>query len=289
MLRLVAAREAGPSAVSPSGIAAVLGALDLGTDRAMHGAIVRTLQLNGRRGRSLAQVEGLRRALRLLAASASDATLSAVSAVFVDGGQPLTPGIAERFMAEARMPVRSADLSGADGIAEVNAFVSKGTRGQIPEILAQADAGAALVAVNAFHFGGCWRVAFDPALTRPAAFTRLDGTMIDVPTMTLDGSALSHRIDGRFAAVDLGYSDARHALVLVTTTDRPAAARDFLPARRLLDGAGFTAASVNLELPRFRIEADADLLPALAGIGLRSGLKSPVLLRGSGPACGWER
>lgn len=282
-LRLVSAREGGPSAVSPSGIAAVLGALDLGADPAMHGAIVRTLQLNGRRGRTVAHAESLRRALRLLAAAPSDATLSSASALFVDGREALKPGIAERFMAEARMPVRSADLSGAAGVAEVNGFVAEATRGHIPEILGQADAGPALVAVNAFHFSGCWRVPFDPAFTLPAAFTRLDGSTVDVATMTLDGSTLSHRIEGRFAAVDLVYSDARYSLVLVTTTDRPAAAGDFWPARRLLQGGGFSEAPVDLELPRFRIDAEADLLPALAGIGLRAGLKSPTALAGIAP------
>lgn len=283
MLQLIAARdgrEAAPAAVSPSGIAAVLGALDLGADPAMHGAIVRTLQLKGRQGRSVGRIEGMRRALRLMAAAPADATLSSASAVFVDARQPLKPGVAERFMAEAQMPVRAVDLSGPAGVREVNAFVAERTRGRIPAILGEADAGAALVAVNAFHFLGCWRVPFDPALTRPEPFTTLDGTPVEVPTMMLDEATLSHRLEGRFAAVDLSYDDPRYSLVLVTTTDKPAAAPDFVAARRLLDGGAFTRGPIALELPRFRIEADADLLPALSRLGLRAGLKSPGALSG---------
>lgn len=271
-------RGADPLALSPAGIASVLGALELGADPAMRAAILKTLQLKG--DGKAAAAEDLRRSLRLMAAGPADTTLSSASVLFVDLRQPLKPGIAERVVAEAQMPLRLADLATPAGIGEVNAFVSDRTRGRIPAILGEGDTGAALVAVNAFHFLGCWQVPFNPRDTRPAAFTTLDGKKVEVPTMSLGEAVLSHRLEGRFAAVDLAYDDPRYSLVLVTTVDKPVGAADFAPAQKLLEAEAFTQERVALTLPRFRIEAATDVLPVLSGLGLEAGLKSPTVLSG---------
>ena len=268
-------------AVSPSGIASVLGALDLGADPAMQAAILKSLQLDGGKGeKKHLSMEEVRRALRLLAAGPANPALNTANALFVNLSQPLKPGIAERLMAEAQMPLRSADLAAAEGIREVNAFVSKATDGRIASIVSDADKGAALVAVNAFHFLGCWQAPFDPNETRPAPFTPLSGKTVDVPTMRQADTELAHRLDGRFAAVELGYADPRYSMVLITTTDKPAKPEEFNAAGQLMAGDAFQRGRVTLALPRFKIEAGADLLPSLSQLGLGAALKSPAAFSG---------
>lgn len=282
-LKLLAAQRdhgSSPVVVSPAGIAAVLGALDLGADQPMRDAILATLQFKGKATGTTAQTEELRRALRLFAAGPGDGSLTGVNALFVDLKQPLKAGVAERLVAEAQMPVKPVDLASSVGIREVNTFVSDNTKGRVPAILGANDIGAALVAVNAFHFLGCWQVPFSPKETRPAAFTTLDGKSVQVPTMSLSNASISHKIEGRFAAVDLAYDDPRYSLVLVTTTDKPGKPSEFSAAQSLLEGAGFVQAPAVLELPRFKIETGADLLPTLSSLGLGTGLKSPTALAG---------
>lgn len=263
--------------VSPTGVAAVLAALELGGDGAMKKAIAEVL---GADTRPKPRLEAFRTALRRLAAGRGDGPFSGADALFVDKRITLKPGIAETLLAEAQVLVRTVPLDSDDGLTAVNEFVAASTRGRIPTILEPSSKGAALVAVDAFHFRDCWHVAFDPSRTTDGAFRTVDGSSRDVSMMHLDAQPLAHRLAGRFAAVELAYRDPRFVMTLVTTVDAPAPPDAFRPAAKLLAGQGFASASVDLALPAFAAEEARDLLPVLSGLGLASGIASPRSLAG---------
>lgn len=274
---LGAGTDQGGGTVSPAGVAAVLSALELGSDGRMKKAIGKVLGAGARPGLRL---ESIRTGLRRLAAGRAVGPFSGADALFVDRTVTLKPGIAETLLAEAQVSVRTVPLDRDEGLAAVNEFVSKATRGRIPTILDQNSKGAALVAVDAFHFRDCWHVAFDPSRTTAGLFRTTDGASRDVSMMHLDSQPLAHRLTGRFAAVQLGYRDPRFVMTLVTTVDAPALPDAFRPAARLLAGEGFTSASVDLALPAFAAGEARDLLPILSDLGLSTGIASPGSLAG---------
>lgn len=274
---LRAGTDQGDRTVSPAGVASVLSALELGGDRAMKKAVAKVLGAGARPGPRL---DTFRTALRRLAAGRGDGPFDGADAMFVDQSITLKPGIAETLLAEAQVSVRTVPLDHDEGLAAVNEFVSKATRGRIPTILEQSSNGAALVAVDAFHFRDCWHVAFDPSRTTASAFRTTNGPSLDVSMMHLDAQPLAYRVSGRFAAVELGYRDPRFVMTLVTTVDAPALPDAFGPAASLLAGEGFTSASVDLALPAFAAEEARDLLPVLSDLGLAAGVASPGSLTG---------
>ena len=280
LLRAIAASsDAGTISVSPLGIAAVFSGLALGADETMRAAIIKTLRIPAA-GKGEAGLEKLRAALRLLDVGRGDTPIQGADALFVDRATVLKPRIAKLLKAEARIPVKPVALDTQEGVDAVNSFVSQATKGLIPTILDAPPQGAALVAVNAFRFKDCWSTAFDPAETSNRPFHKSDGAQVDVATMRLDEKPLSYAVKGRFAAVDLGYRSADFGMILVTTIDKAARVDAFAPAAKLLAGEGFRTGPVDLALPSFGAESGRDLLPILAGLGLKAGLDSPKALSG---------
>ncbi|MFO1185772.1 MAG: serpin family protein [Bauldia sp.] len=271
--------------VSPAGVAAVLADLDLGADEAMHAAIVRTLGFDGAKGD--AAMASLRRtAQSLAAAAAKDGPLTFADAIFVDAAVSLEDA-ARRDLAAAGIETQTQPLATMPGVAAVNDWVDKHTKGAIKSILDNPIPGAAFVAVNALHFKDDWRFAFPAAQTKPHAFATADGKALEVPMMALPASPLAFRQDDRFIAVSLPYKTAGLSLLVVTTKDRPASFADFAPAASWLDGSGFAEARGTVALPRFGVESSAHLLGHLDALGLREArtptafgkfTKSPALL-----------
>jgi serine protease inhibitor len=68
----------------------------------------------------------------------------------------------------------------------INAWVSRQTMKRIPELLREGIVRAdnRLWLVNAIYLKANWELEFDKAATKPAPFTRLDGSRVRVPTMS---------------------------------------------------------------------------------------------------------
>jgi serpin B len=97
--------------------------------------------------------------------------------------------------------------------------------------------------------------------------------------MRLAEAERSFRQDKEFVGVDLPFQGDRFSLLVVTSTAKPKSLKEFAPAAGWLSGAGFTKTKGDLALPRFNLEGDADLYPALKA-DLKPGLDSPTALAG---------
>jgi serine protease inhibitor len=72
-------------------------------------------------------------------------------------------------------------------------------------------------------------------------------------------------------------------MVVVTTRDKPARAREFARVTGWLGGEGFAESEGELALPRFSSSGSDELLGALDALGLRRGRVSPTALQGLSP------
>jgi serpin B len=92
----------------------------------------------------------------------------------------------------------------------------------------------------------------------------------------------AYRTEQNFIGVDLPFSDERFSLVVVTTTGKPLAAKDFAKTADWLSGAGFAQRKGDLALPRFKVSGRFELLPTLDAMGLDKGRRSASALEGFG-------
>jgi serpin B len=179
----------------------------------------------------------------------------------------------------------------------INEWVGHATEGRIPELLAPPDVTTAtrLYLVNAIYLKAEWDDWFRLDETKPAPFTRLDGSTVDVATMRRF-AGMSYEIpyatgDG-WQAVDLRYrvpdgvsplamtlvlpddlpafeasldEDALADIVDALDTERAAFAVDQCPER---EDAGCYPYDVDLFMPKFSIETKAGLETALADLGM---------------------
>ncbi|HEY6257111.1 MAG TPA: serpin family protein [Xanthobacteraceae bacterium] len=204
----------------------------------------------------------------------NDALSSANAMYFDTATMPYPEAVAT--LSQDGTHVEISDFGKPEALAAINAWVNAQTKGRIPTILDQLPKDTGLVALNAVYFKDRWKQTFDAGETKPAPFHLVGGSTVDVPLMHAGDRQFSFRRDPRFVAVDLPYATAGLSLVVVTTIDAPAAAKDFAGLADWLAGKDFAEARGEIALPRFGASANIDLMPALASLGF----KPPAALPG---------
>jgi len=215
--------------------------------------------------------------------------------------RPYLDAIAAAFGAGLHLLDFAADPEGAR--KTINAWVSDQTNGRIPELLSSDDINPStlFVLVNAIYLNANWEWEFYESDTKPAPFTRLDGSRVEVPTMhrsaaLLDIHAIPYASGAGWQATELRYrapeGSSQLAMTLVLPADL-AAFEKTLTASKL--GAITTALAaqwkgagkgvpcsgalagyagecypydLSLFLPRFAMETRADLGDALTALGM---------------------
>jgi serpin B len=204
-------------------------------------------------------------------------------------GQEGTPWAAD-FLATCeddwKAPLEPTDFAGdPEGAREgINAWVADRTEDRIPELLPSGviSGDTRLVLVNAIYFLASWWTQFDVADTRPAPFTRLDGSNVNVDMMTLNLDDIKdHRIRATYtddaAIVRVPYEDDEVSawIVLPEEPDGLVSVEQQLTADAFrawiapIDGTGQEGtAEGTLSLPKLELRWRASLVPALQALGV---------------------
>lgn len=158
-----------------------------------------------------------------------------------------------------------------DGARErINAWVADATQQKIKDLLRAPVPNAAtrLALVNAVYFLADWDQPFERDDTRPAPFTRLDGTQVQVPTMHQFSHLSLVELPGA-RAVGLPYAGRQATcwLILPEQRDQLDRVAGQLPALCGKLGQG-KIAYVQLALPKLRFTWRAGLVDALERLGL---------------------
>jgi serpin B len=155
----------------------------------------------------------------------------------------------------------------------INAWVSERTEKLIPELLPPGSITDAtrFVLTNAVYFDASWQTKFDPAATSDRPFTRPDGSVIQVSTMS-DGYAMPYAESADYQAVSLAYVGAQLSLIAILPSEGK-----FASVEAALSGAWFDTvvqqlepASVQIALPKLDYKFHTSLKNALAGLGMNS-------------------
>jgi serpin B len=190
--------------------------------------------------------------------------------------QDFLDALATRFGAGVRL----VDYKSATEAARqaINAWVSDQTEQRIRELLAQGtlDDMTRLVLVNAVYLKAQWQHAFEPTLTKPATFTRPDGSMIQVPTMHLE-TELSYAQGAGWRAVELPYVGGELAMTLILPDDPTAFVlhADDQTLAVIVAGLKTRQPLVTLAFPKFSFETKTDLVSVLGALGMPDAFRPP--------------
>jgi serpin B len=106
--------------------------------------------------------------------------------------------------------------------------------------------------VNAIYLKAPWQTPFDETATKNAPFTRLDGSQVSVPTMSLGLSEGSYASGSGWQAVDLPYAGGSLAMTIVVPDDLAAFEGSLDAARFAQITVALQPAAVDLTPPASR-------------------------------------
>ncbi|ANM14336.1 MULTISPECIES: serpin family protein [unclassified Rhizobium] len=260
--RTLAKEGAANIMVSPASLAAALGLASLGASAEGKAAIAKGLGFGG-------EVKGPETVLAAMTPekpAAADAPLASAVAIIFDDKLMLAPD-ALSMLASHRVKPSIEDLDGPGSVEHINLWVKETTRGAIPVML-DAPPGGGFVSLGALSFKARWKTSFDRE--SPASpFQRPDGSTVSVPMMHLTGDGQKFRVDEKFTAVDLAYTDESYSMVVIAArSGKGVGGADLKALASWLQGEKFEAVKGEIFLPRFSLSDGRDLMPVLNAIGL---------------------
>jgi len=265
------AGDAADMVFSPASVAGALRMALCGARGQTAAELTRVLHLDG----SSRQDDVAAGGLGLVAAGrdGGSAVFRAPNTVWVQSGLPLRAEFTEP-LSRAAATLADADFAAAPEAAraEINRVIADQTEGKITGLLQSGTITALtrLVLANAVYLKAAWTDPFPERATADAPFypDGPDRAGLTVPMMRGSASRAYLRGDG-YQAVLLPYRDIGLAMAVLLPDGPLAALRPKLAAAGL-GGllAGTARHQVTLSLPRFRLEAAFDLIPALRRLGV---------------------
>ena len=174
--------------------------------------------------------------------------------------------LASRHGAAVRLVDFKADAEGAR--RQINAWVADRTDNRIPALLDSLDDSTRLVLVNAIYLKASWLTPFEESATQDAPFVRTDGSKVNVPTMSTLLESGRYAAGTGWQAVELPYAGPSLAMTVIVPDDLAAFEKTFDAASFAAITAALAPSSVDLTLPRFKIESKTDLATELSAMGM---------------------
>ena len=270
-LYLVLAEDAADTVFSPASVASALRMALCGARGRTAAELARALHLNGSSRPEDAAVSGL--SLVSAGKDGGSAVFRAPNTAWIQSGLPLRAEFTERLNRAAATPART-DFTAAPDAArdEINRVIAGQTEGKITGLLPPGAITALtrLVLASAVYLKAAWADPFPDRATADAPFYPDGPGRPGLAGATMRGTASRAYLRGDgYQAVLLPYQDIGLAMA-VLLPDGPLAALRPKVAAAGLGGllAGTSRHQVTLSMPRFRLEAAFDLIPALRRLGV---------------------
>lgn len=195
----------------------------------------------------------------------------------IDDELEIRPEYVERLEEYYGATAQQTDLGSAEGKELLDQWVAAATEGLIEESAIEPDPTLRLVLQNALLFAAKWAVPFEEGSTYEEAFTRADGTAVDIPMMH-NSAMWRYGEAGEHRGIALPYTEGFTAYVVLPPAGEkpdPDAIRNAIAATVEAD-----PVSVRLALPTFDLASTTDVKDYLEGIGITHIFENPMSLRG---------
>jgi len=235
--------------------------------------MAKTLHMPGVSGAQLtATAASLRQDLAALDVPEKKVILRIANGMWPQAGYPIkapfTTSLRDGFGVDVRQLDFGRDPQGAR--RTINEAVSEQTNGKIAELLKQdLDPMTRLVLTDAVYLKAAWAVPFQADQTRPDAFHKADGSVVQAPFMHQVGELGYAKHDG-YQLVRLPYGAGDLAMTLIVHDGSPAPLENALTERGLAGvlGGPLAPAQVTLALPKFKVRTHAELVDTLKQLGM---------------------
>jgi serpin B len=127
-----------------------------------------------------------------------------------------------------------------------------------------------LVLTNAIYFNAAWATRFNESQTENGSFSLPDGSKVNVPMMKQYAKHYNYAEDSNYQAIELPYEGQQLSMIILLPReaqfDQFEAALSYTRLNAIL--AQMESASVDLSMPKFKIESEMDLVKSLQKLGL---------------------
>lgn len=210
--------------------------------------------------------------LELLAGLDPAVTVEIANSLWLARGKPIASEFVDRVRTYFDAEVDEVLFTDPATVDRINAWVAEKTHGKIEDIVQPGDFDAGTVAalLNAIYFLGDWTGRFDPALTAPGPFRRPDDSEVEADFMFRYGT-FAYRNGDRHRLIELPYGGQAFAMTLILPDEGTTTAEllDDLDAAMWEDWVtDLDSISIQLRLPKFELEWESGLIPALKAMGM---------------------
>jgi serine protease inhibitor len=210
--------------------------------------------------------------IALLRGLDSRVEMEIANSVWTHLGYPIEPAFLQTAQTYFDARAEELDFSDPTSVRVINDWVKQATSGHITDLLEEGARDEIAFLVNAIYFKSSWTTQFDPRRTQDAGFRNQDGSLSTVRMMRADDMPVRFRRGSGYVAGELPYSRDAYAMTIVIP-DEGVDLDDFVAT---LDvgawdaiTAGMSEQKLMVNLPRFRLEHEAELNGALHALGMR--------------------
>lgn len=182
----------------------------------------------------------------------------------------LNPDFADRIVKSFDVRLQSVDFARRDAAAQIVSWVRTNSPDHGQAYVAPINPGTNALLVDVLRMDGLWNDHFDPALTRPHAFTTATGRHITVPMMMRTASYPYAERNG-FRVVSIPYQGWRMSMDIFLPDASSSGMRSVesvLGALPLARFAHLPEVRGTVGLPRFDVRYSANLSEPIAQLGL---------------------
>ncbi|XP_077344162.1 serpin I2 isoform X2 [Lithobates pipiens] len=258
---------------SPLGATLILGMIKLGARGATSEQIKEVLKLQG--NQESEEFSELRKLVSVISEENKEFAFNLANALYLQEGfhvkEQYLHSNRDFFKSEIKL-VNFQDLKASAKI--ISAWVERQTNGKIKHMFSSGDFEplTQLVLVNAIYFRGEWKHKFSPDATFPQYFTVKKGNVTKIPMMHLQtATKIGYFSENnlKYKVLELPYKGDKVSLVLALPEEN-VEIEDLEKklTEPLLRGwnTKMTEEMVEISLPRFKIEQEVDLKPALLNL-----------------------
>lgn len=266
--KLAAGQPAENLLISPYSIATALTLTVNGAVGETKNVILKTLALTGTRTGELNQ--GEKNLLESLRSASRDVTLEIANSIWARQGIHFKSTFRQELERFFSAELFTLDFNAPDAASRINSWVSRKTHDKIRSIINRINPEHALFLINAVYFKGKWQQPFDPQLTAEDIFYLPDNRTVKVQMMHRSGK-FGYFAGTGFEAVELPYGQGKISMFLLLPEEKtglPALLTQLTAENWSAWRAQFVSRQGEIALPRFRIEYEQSLKPALSQLGM---------------------
>lgn len=255
--------------ISPSSVALALSMVYNGANGDTQQEIAKALQAQG------LSLEDFNQASKKLSESLQQADpkvkLAIANSLWLKQGFDFVPEFLANNQTYYQAKVTQLDFGDPrKSLGAINGWVKENTNGKIEQIVDSISPDDVLFLVNAIYFKGSWSQTFDAKLTQEKPFSFADGKTKQVPLMQQKGEYVYYQNE-EFQAVSLPYGNRRLSMYIFLPREN--SSLDAFLGNLNADNwqqwvQKFRREEGRVEIPRFKLEYEAELTPALKALGI---------------------